>query len=148
VLAGKIVSDRFSKSLIWTILSSMSPEPELPWYQFSLRSLFLLTAFVAVLCSIGIRKDWSVSAVIAVGGVAGGIVARRWLGLVIGAVSGSLFSILAAFVCPFVWFLFHRMPRMWFPSWQFFAAMKIAAIIGSLIGGVLAGFAARSRSKR
>jgi len=34
-----------------------TPEPELRWYQFSLRSLLLFTTFVAVLCSIGVCKQ-------------------------------------------------------------------------------------------
>ena len=60
-----------------------TPEPKLPWYQFSLRSLFLLTVFVALLCSIGVCTDWSVAAVIGVGSITGGIIARNWRGMAV-----------------------------------------------------------------
>jgi hypothetical protein len=46
-------------------METMSPEPELPWYQFTPQSLFLLTAFVAVLCSIGVCTHWAFSAILA-----------------------------------------------------------------------------------
>src|SRR5580692_10658171 len=76
-------------SLCYTT-ETMSPEPQLPWYQFSLRSLLLLTAFAAVVCSIGVYTHWLVSAVIGatvmIGGVAGKIVAGTRSGFVQGVV--------------------------------------------------------------
>ncbi len=125
-----------------------TPESKLPWYQFSLRSLLLFTAFVAVLCSMGIRTDWSVSAVIAVGGVVGGIVARTWAGLVLGGVLGSMCAVVGVVAFAFVWCIVFRMPMVWKPFWELIAAVKIVAIIGSLAGGVLGGFTARFRSER
>jgi hypothetical protein len=48
----------------------------------------------------------------------------------------------------FVWCIVFRMPMLWTPSWELIAAVKIAAIIGSLAGGVLGGSTARFRSGR
>ena len=124
-----------------------TPEPELRWYQFSLTLMLLFTTFVAVLCSIGVCTDWSVSAVIAVGGVAGRIVARKWSGLVIGGISGGIGAIIGVVAYSMICALLFRFPVLWEPSWQFIAGMKIAAIIGSLAGGVLGGFTARFRSE-
>jgi hypothetical protein len=123
-------------------------EPDHRRYQFSLRSLLLFTAFVAVLCAIGVRTDWSVCAVIAVGGVAGGIVARTWSGLVLGSVLGSMCAVVGVVAFAFVWCIVFRMPIRWVPFWEFIAAVKIVAIIGSLAGGVLGGSTARFRSER
>ncbi len=38
-----------------------------PWFQYSLWSLFVLTAVVAVLCSIGACTDWGFSIALAMG---------------------------------------------------------------------------------
>src|SRR5208282_5243379 len=77
-------------------------EPELPWYQFSLRSLLLLTVVVAVLCAIGVGTDWCVAAVIGVSGIAGGIVARRSVGFLLGVLAGNVGTCFASFVaCTF-----------------------------------------------
>ena len=58
---------------------TMSTEPKLFWYQFGLRSLLLLTLFVAVLCLIGVCTHWLISVaigmIVVVGGFAGRIVA-------------------------------------------------------------------------
>ncbi len=127
------------------------PEPMLPWYQFSLRSLLLLTLFVAVLCSIGVGMNWSIAAIIAVGGVAGGIVARSWLGLVLGVLSGGMCAVMMATVCVITWRLLFRVPiTMWIPSLLDGVSdgIKLAAIIGSLLGGFFGGRVARLRSKR
>ena len=138
-------NDRIDITCIWPMTT---PRPELPWYQFSLRSLLLFTAFVAVLCSIGVRTDWSVSAVIAVGGVVGGILARTWSGLILGGVLGSMCAVVGIAAFAFVWCIVFRMPMFWTPSWELIAAVKIAAIVGSLAGGVLGGCTARFHSKR
>lgn len=117
-------------------------EPKLPWYQFSLWSLLLLTVFAAVLCSIGICTDWSVAAIIAVGGVSGKIVARSWVGLIVGVLVGNLGACFAGVLaCPFSVSSISSSPTSLFN-------LKIAMIIGSLIGGVLGGSKARNRSKR
>ncbi len=101
------------------------PTPKLPWYQFSLRSLLLLTLFVVVLCSLGVCTDWVVSAVIAVGGVMGGILARKWSGLVLGVISGIAFAFIAVILCrPII----EEMPFMSEPFWQLF---ELVAIVGS-----------------
>ena len=95
----------------------MSTPGTKPWYQFSLRSLLLLTVFVAVLCSTGVRSHWSVAATIAVGGVAGGIIAMSWLGLVLGVLSGGLCAVVMAAICVVVWRLLFRVPfLMWISS--------------------------------
>lgn len=82
------------------------PESKLRWYQFSLRSLLGLTAFVAVLCSIGLCIHWILSALIsivaAVGGIAGWIVGRLCLGFAAGIVYGACF--LVGTVNVIVWF--------------------------------------------
>ena len=120
----------------------MSPEPKLPWYQFSLRSLLLLPLVVAVLCSIGVCSDWSVAAIIAVGGVSGRIVAKSWVGLIIGVLAGNVGACLAGIlVCTFA-----RSLIPFSPTWLFL--LRTAMIIGSLIGGVLGGYKARYRSER
>jgi len=124
-------------------------EPDLPWYQFSLRSLLLLTLFVAVLCSIGVRTHWSVTAAIAVGGITGGIVARSWLGLVLGVMSGGMCAVAMAAVCVIMWRLLFRVPfSMSIPLDGVSDGIRLAAIIGSLLGGVLGGRVARFRSQR
>ena len=87
---------RYCAAGILAILSDMStPEPELRWYQFTLRSLMLLTLFVAVICSLGVCTHWLVSAVIAMfalAGMAGRIVAGTRLGFVQGVVFGIQFD--------------------------------------------------------
>ena len=96
------------------------PTPKLPWYQFSLRSLLLLTVFVAVLCSLGVCTHWLVSVAIAVtvaiGGIAGRIVAGTRLGFVQGVVFAVQFVLMAIFICvvlqfPVAWLF-------WEASWQ------------------------------
>ena len=133
----------FSPSSAWAILSSMT-DPKLPWYQFSLRFLLLLPIFVAVLGWIGVRRGWSISAVVAVGGVAGGLVARKWSGLVLGVFSGIGYASLAVVVCGFFCFAFGMLP----PSDTFWQWTIAAAIVGALIGGIFGGLTARHRSGR
>ncbi len=126
-----------------------TPEPKLPWYQFSLRSLFLLTAFVAVLCSLGVCSDWSLAAVIGVGGTTGGIVTRTWRGIVLGVLAGGVSAFVTAKVGVIIWERI-RPVTMWVPSWpsEVINGIKIAAVIGSLIGGIAGGLSARRRSGR
>ena len=120
------------------------PTPKLPWYQFSIRFLLLLTVFVAILCSIGVRRGWSISAVVAVGGVTGGIVARKWSGLVLGVFSGIAYASGAVVVCGFCCFALGTLP----PSNLFWQWIIAAAIVGALVGGVFGGLTARHRSGR
>ena len=103
-----------------------APAPELPWYQFSLRSLCVLTLLVAVFCSIGASTHWGVPVVVLIGGGVGGIFARTWLGLAQGAVSGSICSIAASVV---------------------FGPLIIVVIISSLLGGLLGGYSAKYHSE-
>ena len=127
-----------------------TPEPELRWYQFSLRSLLLFTVFVAVLCSIGVRSHWSIPAIIAVGGITGGIVARSWLGLVLGIVSGGMGAVMMAAICVVGWRLLFGVPfLMWISSSLdgVVDGINLAGIIGSLLGGVVGGYIVRC-SKR
>ena len=105
------------------------PPPNLPWYQFSLRSLLLFTSFVAALCSLGVCTHWLVSAVIVlpvvVGGMAGRIVAGTRLGFVQGVVFGTQFLL----VCEFL-------PFLWKPSWLLGVVIAIAVLIGGMVGGL------------
>ena len=110
------------------------------WYQFSLQSLLLFTAFVAVLCSIGVCTDWSVSAVIAVGGTAGMIVRMSWLGFWQGIVCGGMCAVMGA-IGAFLMLGIFTPPIFSVPPWHLTFAMKIGAVIGSLIGGILGGLA-------
>lgn len=120
--------------------------PELPWYQFSMRSLLVLTLFVAVLCSIGVCTDWSIAAVVAVGGVAGGFITRTRSGLLHGMMYGVGFSGMAAAACVLLWFFVLSVLRLL--PWQPTAAIKIAAVIGSAIGGFVGGLSVRRRSRQ
>ena len=123
-----------------------TPEPELRPYQFGLRSLLLFTGFVAVVCSIGVCTDWIVAVVLAVGGITGGIVARTWLGLAIGAFFGIACAVGAAAVFALLAFLLLGMLSQWDPRLN--VVMAIAAFIGSLVGGAMGGVTARYLSGR
>ncbi len=126
------------------MLSNMpTPKPKPPRYQFSLRSLLLLTLVIAVLCSIGVCTHWLVSAVIAlpvaIGGIAGWIVAGTGEGFVMGIVVGILF-LLGDFVicCAFL----SAIPQVVEVRWQLFAAFHLIAL---LMGGILGGLLERVR---
>jgi len=129
----------------------MSPSP---WYQFSLRSLLLLTLFVAVLCSYGVSVHWVLSAVIGtillIGGVTGGNIARSQLGFWLGMLLGLLCSMIAAFACVLVGSIPRFLPLFPCPPLLFWQStpMTAAVIAGSLIGGICGGLLARPRSKR
>jgi hypothetical protein len=122
------------------------PEPDLRWYQFSLRSLLLFTVFVAVLCSIGACTHWSISATIAaillIAGVSGGMVAGTRVGLVVGAVygiPGFAFAVVALF------FLTLPVSLFWgLGNWAILS--RVAVVIGGILGGVLGGLLARNGS--
>ncbi len=117
----------------------------------SLRSLLLFAVFVAILCSIGVCTNWSVSAVIAVGGITGGIVARSWLGFALGVLSGGICAVMMAAVCLIMWRLLFRVPfSLWIasPLDGVNDGIRLAAIVGSLLGGVFGGRVARVRSER
>jgi Trk-type K+ transport system membrane component len=109
-----------------------------PSYQFSLRSLLLFTLFIAVLCSIGVCTHWIVSAVIAVGGTTGGIVAGKWFGAAMGAFFGSACSVAAANYAALLCF---------FVPLRLLPMMVIGAIVGALVGGILGGRAEKRRSR-
>ncbi len=119
-----------------------TPKPELPWYQFSLRSLLRFTVFVAVLCSIGVCSDWTVAAIIAVGDVSGRIVARSWVDLIIGILVGNVGAAAAVVASALLGVLIVDTPHV--QAWWFVAAM----IIGALIGGIVGGLCVRSRSRQ
>ena len=89
-------------------MAAPTPKPSPPpWYQFSLRSLLLLTFFVAVLCSLGVYTHWLVSAVVAmtvvIGGIAGRIVAGTRLGFVRGAVYAIAWLLIVFIGFPQLW---------------------------------------------
>ena len=116
------------------------PTPQLRRYQFSLRSLSLFVVFFAVVCSIGVRTHWVVSAVIAGGGIAGGIVRNSWLGFVQGIVCGLIGSMVGLFCAALLLDIFTP-PVYSSPPLHITAAMNLGAVIGSLIGGILGGLA-------
>jgi len=88
-------------------------ESKLPWYQFSLRSLLLFTAFVAVLCSIGVSTGWRLTSLfIMVGLPLGIIVARAKEGVF---VCGFQFFLIALCGCGF---LFAALSDVWAPAWS------------------------------
>ena len=122
------------------------PEPELRPFQFTLRSLLLLAGFVAILCSIGVCTDWIVAVALAVGGITGGIVARKLSGLAIGAFFGMACAVGAAAVFGLLVFLLLGKFSLWDPRLN--AVMAIAAFIGSLVGGAMGGLMARYLSGR
>ncbi len=122
------------------------PESELRPFQFTLRSLLLLAVFVAILCSIGVCTDWIVAVVLAVGGITGGLVARKLSGLAIGAFFGMACAVGAAAVFGLLALLFLGMFSQWDPRLNM--VMAIAAFIGSLVGGAMGGLMARYLSGR
>jgi hydrogenase/urease accessory protein HupE len=116
-------------------MTAAKPTPS-PWYQFSLRSLLLLTLFVAALCSIGVCTHWLISAfvvMVTIGGVTGRIVAGTRLGFLAGVLYGSLLLLAVVVFLPFRW-----------TTWDCLSATGIAA----LIGGVVGGLSARPSSER
>ena len=118
------------------------PPPNLPWYQFRLRSLLLLTAFVAVLCSIGVCTHWVVSAVVGVSGVAGRIVARRNFGFLLGSLFGSVFAPITVILASFLGDLVLAFVS---PSEMLGTILGvIAALTGGVLGGVFGGLMARN----
>jgi len=111
-----------------------SPNPNQPWYQFSLRSLLLLTLFVAVLCSLGVYTHWIFSVVIGsavlIGGIAGWTVARTRIGFVQGVVFGIEFLLGAAILC----IVLDILP--WEASWRWGVALGTVVLIGGILGGL------------
>ncbi len=136
-------NDRIDITCIWPMTT---PRPELPWYQFSLRSLLLFTAFVAVLCAIGVRMHWAFSAILAtivlIGGVAGRIVAGTRRGFMQGALGAVQFFLLAVVGSLL---LIAAFPQLFHASGQFWVVIYGTAVLS---GGVLGGSTARFRSKR
>jgi hypothetical protein len=123
------------------------PDEKSPWYQFSVRSLLLLTVFAAVLCTIGVHMHWLLSAFLAtivlVGGIAGRIVAginRGFVWGVVGAVYSFLFSLFVALL------LIAVFPEVIFrASERFCSAFYETAMLG---GSVFGGSTVRPRSKQ
>ena len=101
-----------------------------PWYQFSLRSLLLLTLFVAALCSIGVCTHWLISAFVAMVTIVG-IMGRIVAGIRLGFVAGVLYGIL------FILAVFLFLPTHW-TTWECLSATGIAALIGGVVGGLSA----------
>jgi hypothetical protein len=126
----------------WPWLSEMpTPKPKQPWYQFSLRSLLLLTVFVAVLCFIGVCTNWLFSALAAMTVLIGGTAGRIVAGTRLGFVQGVLFGIQFALSCLFLPFPFLL---NWESPWPWGVVLGIAV----LIGGVLGGYSVRPRTGR
>jgi len=120
-------------------MPASTPKP--PYFQYSLRSLLLLTLFVAVMCSIGACTHWLVPVVIAstilIGGIAGRIVAGTRLGFWQGAVYGLQFLCWAGFACLFVPCLWEpfMLVLLGKPSWQLIVLLGLAVLIGGIVGG-------------
>ncbi len=127
----------------------MSTPRKLPWYQFSLRSVLLLTLVVAVLCSIGVSIHWALSAVIAsiivIGGVAGRVVAGTRLGFVQGAIFAAQFFLMTVLVC--IVSQFPTAAFFWEASWGL-SRLYVVLGIAVVIGGILGGLSVRPRSGR
>jgi hypothetical protein len=121
-----------------------TPSPRPPWYQFSLRSLLLLTLFVAALCSFAVYTHWIFSvligSIVLIGGVAGWIVARTRLGFVQGVVTAIPFFLIAVLICGVLMFV---VPGFGKTLW--WVPISGATV---LIGDILGGLMVRPRSKR
>jgi len=125
------------------------PTPSPPWYQFSLRSLFLLTLFVAVLCSIGVCTNWFFSVVLAIltlGGIAGRIVARSGVGFVPGVLCGTLLALITVPLAAL--FSLHVLVFVRPPQWLLAVFWLVAALISVVVGGVLGGLIARNPPRK
>lgn len=112
------------------------------WYQFSLRSLVLLTTFVVVLCSLGVCTYWQFSVIIGICGIAGRIAARRDFGYLVGSIFGVLFTLIAfslAGELDHVLMLVGLRPDMLL--WT--VLETVVALIGVIFGGVLGGLIIR-----
>jgi len=109
-----------------------------PWYQFSLRSLLLLTLFVAVLCSLGVCTHWIFSVVIAIGGIAGRIVAGT-MRFVEGTLVFVLLILLLSFGISCVSQLRGTPLTVKWEIWQEHWGLVIAPIVGGVFGGLRAG---------
>ena len=119
------------------------PTPKLPWYQFSLRSLLLLTVFVAVLCSIGVCTHWLgpiAIGMLALAGITGRIVAGTRLGFVLGVMFGMPFFLIQVVANVSL----SPLPLRLEPSWQ----LGVSSAIGAILGGVAGGIMVRPRSPR
>jgi predicted Co/Zn/Cd cation transporter (cation efflux family) len=108
--------------------------PTSPWYQFSLRSLLLLTVFVAALCGLGIYTHWLLAAIIGLtvmcGGITGWLVARTRLGFAQGIVFAVQFVLLVG--------LFLLLPlgflRSEWPRWLLCAVTAVVASVSGVVG--------------
>jgi len=124
------------------------PPPNLPWYQFSLRSLLLFAVFVAVVCSIGVYTNWAFSVILAaifvIGGILGGIVAGTKAGFVRGAWVALFLFLISVFGSVLFFAVFPQVLSSESSFWFGVALDGIAV----LIGGVLGGYTARPRSGR
>jgi hypothetical protein len=105
------------------------PKPKLPWYQFSLRSMLVVTAYVAIVCSIRFYSG-TLTTIVIIGGLAGIIVAGRPLGFVAGAIGGSLSYLIAA-VFPII-----TQPWKLDLVWWVWATIWIDVLIGGILGGL------------
>ena len=118
-------------------------DPESRPFQYSLRTLLLLTLFVAVLCSVGVCTNWFFSALLAtivlIGGVAGRIVAGSSVGFVYGAAFGIEFLFWVGYVGLFLFALL--LPE------NVFRPLFVVLGIAVLIGGIVGGLSVRPRSR-
>jgi len=64
-MASGCSADAVPQESLYTTGTMSTPEPELRWYQFSLRSLLLFTALTAFLCSTCVALGWQITVVIA-----------------------------------------------------------------------------------
>ena len=105
-------------------------------YQFSLGSLLLFTAFIAVVCSIGVATYWPIAFAVLFGVPLGIAVARAKEGVV---VCGFQFLLIAVVGCVYV-FVFCSGPWQfdWQPPNEFWVAIVIAVPMGCIYGHFIA----------
>ena len=134
-------ADRRSEMAI--IYAMPTPEPNPPWYQFSLRSLLLFTLFVAVLCSIGVCTHWVVLLITGVGSVTGRIFAGREVGYVTGVMFGTVSGLITySLAIPFGLLALAFVRNSGMPQWVLDVFAIVVVLLGVVLGGVFGGLAA------
>lgn len=116
-------------------------------FQYSIRSLLLLTLFVAVLCSLGACTSWLASVAVAVTIVIGGIAGRIVAGTRLGFIQGALFAIQFVVIAVIVG-LVDQAP---IPILQREASWGLSDLyfgVAALVGGIVGGFTVRPRPRQ
>jgi hypothetical protein len=114
-----------------------TPEPELPWYQFSLRSLLLLVFVVALICSLGACTHWVGPVVLATVVFVGGGMGRLIAGIRAGFREGTLYGTL-------VFLIVLSVSR----PWTFDLSRDWRWVVGTaVLGGAVGGLTVRPPAK-